>query len=62
MLKRDKRQYLKKPGMSGAAKRLGISYGHARRVWLGEREAPDTLRRLRELIGESNHHRTAQKT
>jgi hypothetical protein len=44
------RGYERIPGLSRAAKTLGISYGHARRVWLGEREAPKTLTKLRYLL------------
>lgn len=46
-----RKQYEWIPGLSEAARTLQISYGHARRVWIGEREAPETLKRLRELIG-----------
>jgi hypothetical protein len=38
------------PGLYAAARRLGVNYSHAYRVWLGQRQSPRLLAQLRLLI------------
>lgn len=47
MRDRQRRSYKRYPGLSTAAREFGVTIGHARRVWLGERKSPELLNNLR---------------
>lgn len=51
---RQRRTNNRYPGLAAAARDYGVSHGHARRVWLGERQSPELLKNLRARLKPMN--------
>jgi hypothetical protein len=60
--KRQRRRYSRRPGLGAAVSVLGVTVSHARRVWIGERQSPALLKRLRELKRQQRAARQSNRT